>query len=114
MRAMCIPIEMTPAMLKSNEKQRKYHFFPSQSTFTLRKSSTILIPSPVPELKCGGSLRPHIPTGDLITCRLGGQVRSTKSLNRQFLSSKLVVHMRIEDHTRDKDCCEQVGDETNY
>jgi hypothetical protein len=27
-------IEMMPAMLKIIEKARKYHFFPSQSTFT--------------------------------------------------------------------------------
>jgi hypothetical protein len=29
-----MPIEMMPATLKINEKPRKYHFFPSQSTFT--------------------------------------------------------------------------------
>ena len=28
------PIEMMPATLKIIEKARKYHFFPSQSTFT--------------------------------------------------------------------------------
>jgi hypothetical protein len=30
----CQPIEMRPATLKIIEKARKYHFFPSQSTFT--------------------------------------------------------------------------------
>ncbi len=32
--AQCTPIEMMPATLKIIEKARKYHFFPSQSTFT--------------------------------------------------------------------------------
>jgi hypothetical protein len=35
-----MPIEMMPATLKIKEKLRKYHFFPSQSTFTLRNNST--------------------------------------------------------------------------
>jgi hypothetical protein len=30
-----MPMEMTPATLKINEKARKYHFFPSQSMLTL-------------------------------------------------------------------------------
>jgi hypothetical protein len=37
---MCWPIEIMPATLNIIEKARKYHFFPSQSTFTLRKNST--------------------------------------------------------------------------
>ena len=40
MLAQCMPMEMMPATLKINEKPRKYHFFPSQSTFTLRNNST--------------------------------------------------------------------------
>jgi hypothetical protein len=32
--AQWIPIEIMPATLKIIEKARKYHFFPSQSTFT--------------------------------------------------------------------------------
>jgi hypothetical protein len=35
-----MPIEMRPATLKIMEKARKYHFFPSQSIFTPRNSST--------------------------------------------------------------------------
>jgi hypothetical protein len=34
MCAQCEAIETTPATLKIIEKARKYHFFPSQSTFT--------------------------------------------------------------------------------
>ena len=45
MCAQCMPIEIMPATLKINEKPRKYHFFPSQSTFTLRNSSTGSLPS---------------------------------------------------------------------
>jgi hypothetical protein len=44
MLAQCMPMEMMPATLKINEKARKYHFFPSQSTLTLRKNSTDSLP----------------------------------------------------------------------
>src|SRR5215471_939348 len=37
-------MEMTPATLNTNEKARKYHFFPRKSMFGLRKNSTSLKP----------------------------------------------------------------------
>src|SRR5580658_8791911 len=87
--AQCMPMEITPATLKINEKHRKYHFFPSQSTFTLRKNSTCPIPSQ----------------------RL--QSSSANLLNRQLLPRQLVVHMRVEDHPRNKDRRKQIRHQTH-
>src|SRR5580658_10066980 len=86
--AQCMPIEITPATLKINEKHRKYHFFPSQSTLTLRKNSTCPIPSQ------------------------RWQSSSANLLNRQLLPCQLVIHMRIKNDPRNKDCRKQIGNQT--
>src|ERR1035437_3225323 len=98
--AQCVPIETMPAALKINEKPRKYHFFPSQSTLTLRNNSTGSLPS-----CCIGA-----PTGSGIQC--SSCVRNSDAeLNRNHLARLQFVEVRVEDDPRDKNRREQVREQ---
>jgi hypothetical protein len=68
--AQCMPIEITPATLKSKEKARKYHFNLSQSTFTPRKNSTDSLPFP-------GARAARAPAFNVFRCRAGSRRNKT-------------------------------------
>src|ERR1035437_2843621 len=105
MRAQCVPIETMPAKLKINEKPRKYHFFPSQSTFTLRNNSTGSLPflggwSPgAPAFLCFFPCRPGLPAWQL----------PYRDLDGHQVARLHLVQVGIENDPRDVDRREEVG-----
>src|SRR5271157_83445 len=100
--------DSTPDTLKMSENPRKYHFFPSQSIFTCRNSSTKFFPQ---------GLKPRIIP--ILAARLkpcpfktsAPQGSRRKSSNRERFSALLAIDVRIEDDARDEDRGKQVGQE---
>src|SRR6185369_16087359 len=91
----------TPATEKIRENPRKYHFFPSQSIFVLRKNSTLR--SFVSQnFSCP-------PERSVLHARASP---GSKSLNRKRCSALLVLQVRVEDHPRHKHCGKQVRQQT--
>ena len=98
-----LPMEIMPATLKIKEKARKYHFNLSQSTFTPRKNSTGSLRFLGPELAPAPAL-------NVFRCLSGS---CTKKLDGHLLALPQLVQMGIENDPRDKDCREQVGQQTD-
>src|ERR1700733_5379389 len=80
----------TPRTEKIRENPRKNHFFPSQSIFVVRNSSTLLNPQR----------------------RLQRPPQSLENLNRQSRAAFLLLKNCVEDHARYQNCSKQVGEQT--